>query len=214
VLTSLGSNNNKLNTLAEYSYDEQGRIKKIMRENGVKTLYSFDEAGQLLGIQHKQAKELIASSEYQLDNAGRRSGQTREDGVSESYSYDATSQLVGVDYGNGLSEQFSYDPLGNRKTSVQTRGVNSDSKRYQANNLNQYASIQGAALSYDLNGNLLDDGQQAYRYDAQNRLIGVQPSERAAASASAVKAEFFYDARNRCILLQVLHQRLTRPVGA
>jgi RHS repeat-associated protein len=47
---------------------------------------------------------------------------------------------------------------------------------------------------HDTNGNLIDDGKQIHRYDAQNRLIEVE--------TPTTKAVFAYDARNRCILRQ------------
>jgi RHS repeat-associated protein len=41
------------------------------------------------------------------------------------------------------------------------------------NNLNQLTNLSGQALSYDLNGNVLSDGQRNYSWDAENRLIGI-----------------------------------------
>jgi len=56
-------------------------------------------------------------------------------------------------------------------------------------------SEQGTVnLAHDSNGNLTDDGNQLYRYDAQNRLVEVE--------SATGKAVFAYDALNRCILRQ------------
>jgi uncharacterized protein RhaS with RHS repeats len=52
------------------------------------------------------------------------------------------------------------------------------------------------AFTYDANGNLTNDGKQTYRYDAQNRLLAVEP---VAPATGAVRAEFAYDARNRAV---------------
>jgi hypothetical protein len=34
-------------------------------------------------------------------------------------------------------------------------------------------NLSGQALSFDVNGNLLSDGQRNYTWDAENRLIGI-----------------------------------------
>ena len=39
------------------------------------------------------------------------------------------------------------------------------------NTLNQVASLNGSALTYDAKGNLLTDGNLTYTYDALNRLV-------------------------------------------
>jgi RHS repeat-associated protein len=41
------------------------------------------------------------------------------------------------------------------------------------NNLNQLTNFLGQSLTYDLDGNLLADGQRNYTWDAENRLIGI-----------------------------------------
>ena len=69
---------------------------------------------------------------------------------------------------------------------------------YTANHLNQYTVVDGSTLSYDANGNLSNTvagvlGDWSYTYDAQNRLI------RVVGGPSSVVAEFYYDARNRCV---------------
>jgi RHS repeat-associated protein len=42
---------------------------------------------------------------------------------------------------------------------------------YTSNRLNQYTAVNGVALTYDGNGNLISDGINNYAYDAENRLI-------------------------------------------
>ena len=42
-----------------------------------------------------------------------------------------------------------------------------------ANALNQYGTVGTGTLTYDVNGNLTGDGTTSYRYDVQNRLVGV-----------------------------------------
>jgi hypothetical protein len=70
---------------------------------------------------------------------------------SYSYTYDA------IETAAAYNPIYSYDKIGNRKTST---GI--ESVTYTANALNQYADIQVSSLSsqpfYDLDGNLTGDG--------------------------------------------------------
>jgi RHS repeat-associated protein len=171
----------------------------------------------------------LAFAHYEYDNRGRRTNMTREDNQTDRYRYDATSQLTGVDYGiptgsvptgsagilpagsrsmgvppmmsakSSRIETFTYDPLGNRiEHTDATLGQPPMIEYYETNNLNQYTRItqlppaaHSSQQTYDANGNLADDGTQHYKYDAQNRLVEVE--------SISVKAEFAYDAQNRCI---------------
>jgi RHS repeat-associated protein len=196
--------------LAAYAYDSLGRLATLTRDNDVATQYQYDVIGQLTSLTHSKGSQVLASTAYTLDVLGRRTSQTREDRITESYTYDATGQLTGVNYGSPspiaagpspiVSETFAYDPVGNR-TEVGRVIPNAPlaTATYQANTLNQYTQINRpgsvpavVSPTYDKNGNLLNDGKQQYRYDAKNRLIGVE--------GGLTKAEFFYDPRNRCIL--------------
>jgi RHS repeat-associated protein len=186
--------------LAAYRYDAFSRIAQLTRDNQVQTNYQYDMAGQLTDIAHTQGGQTLASAHYDLDVLGRRTAQTREDNITERYTYDATSQLTGVDYGTGSTESFAYDPVGNR-TEVGRVVPNAPFARenYQSNTLNQYTRIdstlptpRSSLLSYDPNGNLIADSTQNYSYNSNNQLITVE--------SATTRAEFFYDARNRCVL--------------
>ena len=169
--------------------------------------YSYDMAGQLTDITHKNGGTVLARSAYTLDVLGRRTAQTREDGITETYGYDTTSQLTSADYGTSsplakaaapvTRETFAYDALGNRtQVGRVVPNAPSTTTAYTANALNQYTQVAGVAFAYDANGNLTNDGKQTYRYDAQNRLLAVEP---VAPATGAVRAEFAYDARNRAV---------------
>jgi RHS repeat-associated protein len=198
--------------LAKYGYDELGRIEKLTRDNGVVTNYTYDMAGQLTDIAHQQGNTVLAGTHYTLDTLGRRTAQTREDNLTDRYEYDATSQLTKTEVGRVLpntptTETFAYDSVGNRtEVGRVVPNAPSSTTKYTTNALNQYTKIDyslpatgSSLLSYDPNGNLLNDGNQQYTYDAQNRLILVE-TVGGASRPDAVRAEFFYDPRNRCIL--------------
>lgn len=75
---------------------------------------------------------------------------------------------------------------------------------YTTNNFNQYTSIQYSVssirLTYDLDGNLTNDGTFQYDYDAENRLISATPLDTA---SGLKKVEFAYDYMSRRVQKQV-----------
>ncbi len=107
------------------------------------------------------------------------------DSTDWAYGYDATDQLtnalaLGV---SAPSREFSYtyDPMGNltRRVTPSNDGGSSATNTYDPNYLNQYSAISNQqsqiALSYDLNGNLTNDGARAYTWNIENRLANVEP---------------------------------------
>jgi hypothetical protein len=109
----------------------------------------------------------------------------------------AASRYLGSDI-NDLSNpvqpenrSYDYDPIGNRKQALgwDTIASSAETETYTANALNQYKQItteNGSAsggttdnLIYDLDGNLTAivslDSTKLYKYNAENRLIAVEP---------------------------------------
>jgi RHS repeat-associated protein len=197
---------NKHNALAAYSFDSLGRTTKLSRDNGVDTNYTYDVVGHLTSVLHQKGQEFLASSQYTIDILGRRASETNEDNALENFTYDEASRLATVDYGNGKTEAFTYDLAGNRATVTSGAGASSTQvSSYVTNSLNQYTSLETTGLpnstvfSYDPNGNLVDDGKFNYQYDSLNHLLSVT-SVGAGLITTGIRAEFVYDATNRCIL--------------
>ncbi len=70
-------------------------------------------------------------------------------------------------------DDWSYDLAGNRIHEDRPGG---GSLTYQPNDLDEYATVDGANRIYDRAGNLLADGVRTYRYDAFHRLVRVLDS--------------------------------------
>ncbi len=142
--------------------------------NGAVSSLSYDAAGNLLSITHRDdAGNLIGRYSYTYDATGRRVGAI-ESGVTITYTYDALYRLTQATASDGDVYQYAYDAAGNRTGKVEP-GVN-ETATYDA--ANQLISLNpstgsGQAFSYDANGNLLDDGRLAYQYDDFDRLIRV-----------------------------------------
>jgi YD repeat-containing protein len=72
------------------------------------------------------------------------------------YGYNAASQIV--------TRTASNDAYASNTAYAVNRG-------YSVNGLNQYTAAGSASFTYDANGNLTNDGANAYVYDAENRLV-------------------------------------------
>ena len=173
---------------AGFTYDANGNRLSLSLNNGVTNGYSYDNASRLTALVAKQGAATVASFGYTYNSINNRTALAREDGRTENYGYDAAQQVTGASYGDGTSEGFHYDPLGNLTTRTNLAG---GVDAFSPNNLNQYASVNGNALSYDAKGNLLAWTGGVFGYDAQNRLVG--------ASRGTNGAIFLYDGRNRCV---------------
>jgi RHS repeat-associated protein len=107
-----------------------------------------------------------------------------------SYGYDAADRLLSAQSSTTTQYGYSYDPADNL-TAIQKPGGTST---LTYNGLNQIATLNGVPYSYDANGNLVQDDQRTYRWDADNRLVGIgykaQPSK---------QANFRYDGLGRRI---------------
>ena len=111
------------------------------------------------------------------------------------YSYDAASQLTGISYTQGGTTlgdlTYAYDAAGRRTVvggSFARTGVPQAAAGASYNANNQLTSWKGAALTYDLNGNLTSDGSNTYTWNARNQLVAI---------SGTVSASFQYDAFGR-----------------
>jgi RHS repeat-associated protein len=98
------------------------------------------------------------------------------------YTYDGLARLREARYVPGLRtsapdadllrrEQFTFDRAGNRtQQSIALNGGAPTLTNYTYNAANQMISAGGATLTYDNNGNLLNDGTNEYTWDRANRL--------------------------------------------
>lgn len=84
------------------------------------------------------------------------------------------------------SREYIFDTIGNRIS--QTDG-NGTAVNYTPNELNQYDDVDSVAFIYDEDGNLLEDGENTYEWDGENRLETF--------SGATATATFTYDYMGR-----------------
>jgi RHS repeat-associated protein len=169
---------NRLTTLANswagsfaFSYDALSRRTQMVRPNGVNTNYSYDNLSHLLSVLHQLSGSTIDGASYTVDSAGNRTAKTDQlAAVTSNYGYDALYQLLQTTQGGTTTESYSYDPVGNRLSSL---GVSS----YTSNTSNELTGTSSASYTYDYNGNTTSKtdstGTTSYGWDCENRLTQV-----------------------------------------
>lgn len=169
---------NRLNTLANswagsfgFSYDALSRRTQMTRPNNIASNYNYDNHSQLLSVLHQLAGSTIDGAVYTVDAAGNRT--TKADqltGLTSTYGYDGIYELTGVSQGTNTTESYTFDPVGNRLTSL---GVS----QYNYNTSNNLTSTSSATYTYDSNGNISSKtdstGTTNYNWDYENRLTSV-----------------------------------------
>ena len=154
-----------------FSYDALSRRTQMTRPNGINTNYSYDNLSRLLSVLHQTGSSTLDGATYTLDAAGNRT--SKQDwlaGVTSNYTYDANYQLTQVTQGTSTTESYSYDPVGNRLSSI---GVS----QYVYNASNELTATSNTSYTYDANGNTISKtdstGTTTYSWDFENRLTSV-----------------------------------------
>jgi RHS repeat-associated protein len=134
----------------------------------ITTNYAYDNLSRLLSVLHQVGASTIDGASYGLDNAGNRTSKTDLlANVTSNYTYDQIYELTQVTQSANTTESYSYDPVGNRLSSL---GVAS----YAYNNSNELTSTSTASYTYDNNGNTTSKtdstGTMNYTWDYENRL--------------------------------------------
>jgi RHS repeat-associated protein len=147
-----------------------------------KTLHCFRAVEQLSGnlrwrCENSSAKTAARSAvtidgaTYTLDNAGNRNSKADlYAGVTTNYGYDNIYELLNATQGATTTENYTYDPVGNRLSDLTTSG-------WSNNTSNELTSRPGVSYTFDNNGNELtkvdSTGTTSYTWDYENRLTSV-----------------------------------------
>ena len=154
-----------------FTYDALSRRTQLTRPNNVTTAYAFDTLSRLLSVTHGTSKATLDGASYTIDPAGNRTSRTPlPGGTATNYAYDATYELLSATQGSTTKENYSYDIVGNRLTSL---GVPS----YVYNNSNELTSSSVSTFTFDNDGNTLTKAASgattSYNWDYENRLTTV-----------------------------------------
>jgi RHS repeat-associated protein len=89
----------------------------------------------------------------------------------ETYGYDEQSRLKTVNYGDGQSQGYGFDAMGNRTQKTESVGGSTVTEGYAFDDANRLVSRNGQAYTNDANGNTLSGGGRTNVWDSQNRLV-------------------------------------------
>ncbi len=169
--------------LASYAYEADGMVSSMRIGKDLATTYAYDTDRNLTGQKTVMGSQVLADFHYSYDGNGNMVSKQGLHGT-ETYRYDVLNQIVEADYPT-CREQLFYDNAGNR-----TRRVTEAAEQlyaYDSNNrlteLKEIAvghekeagsegqpEVTVQKFTYDRQGNLLQDGNARYQYDAFGRM--------------------------------------------
>ena len=95
-------------------------------------------------------------------------------GVKESYTYDTFSNLLAHTDANNYKNQITYDAKGNRTSKAVTQNSVTSTTNYSFNAANQMTAAGSKAYTVSVNGNVTNDGNFQYVWDAFDQLTEVK----------------------------------------
>ena len=179
-----------------YGYDIAGRRTRMTAATQAMVSYAYDDANSLISL--TQGNEAV---QFAYEDGNRRTQLTLPNGITVHYGYDDASELTALTYakadGTSIGDlAYGYDFLGHRvhkgsslATSIPPMARTQPST-FDANS--RMTTFNGQAMSYDSNGNLINDGINTYTRNARNQLTEVSQN-------GVAQLSYAYDAMGRRI---------------
>jgi RHS repeat-associated protein len=203
--------------IVTYSYDPGNRVTQRGLRNGTSAAFTYNNDDWITNLQHSFGATPIAGFAYPVyDHEGNKQCEQKLQDLthSEAYQYDTTYRLTNYAVGTlnvsppactvlspSTLTQYTLDPVGNWPKKVTFTGPTTTAEIRTHNSTNEIATINGAPLSYDNNGNLTADSLYTYTYDEENRLTSVTNT------SARVVGRYQYDALWRRV------QKIANPVA-
>ncbi|WP_289804810.1 RHS repeat-associated core domain-containing protein, partial [Dubosiella newyorkensis] len=174
--------------VTEYGYDadrnitSQKTVMTGMPEHGIKGLPAIPKTGM--------DPVAMVDNTYTYDGNANRITKNTLSGKT-GFGYDSANRLVRAEYSQ-FSEEYRYDRAGNRTSRHRTSKGNAERREetysYDACNRLTVHDITGfrddgtqestrRLYTYDMQGNMLSDGDRQYSYDVRNRLAEVRTAD-------------------------------------
>jgi RHS repeat-associated protein len=164
-----------------YAYDKNSNRTRITHPDGNYFTYEYNGADNLSYI-YENGNTLLTTFNYSKE--GHRKSILRNGGAYTSYTFDKIGRLESLTQdlsgtSNDITQNFSYNEASQITSLGQSNSIfNYESDElvvgsYAVNNMNEYTSAGGRAVTHDANGNLTSDGYNTYTYDNENRLLSI-----------------------------------------
>ncbi|MEH7093105.1 RHS repeat-associated core domain-containing protein, partial [Priestia megaterium] len=163
-----------------FDYDENENLRNYTAGNGSGSAYAYDIRGNVTSLDVGTANnKSILSETYKYD---KNNNQTeilsyKEDGTNDTtaYVYDSADQLVKETISNGTVKEYMYDGFGNR-TSVKVTdpGKSPVQTDAQFNAGNELVKFGNETITYDKDGNRLEDEKYKYVWNEAGQLVAIK----------------------------------------
>jgi RHS repeat-associated protein len=160
-----------------YAYDNDNRLTTAAVAGQTSNCYTYDNANRLTGIGQGTCPVGTNTTTFTYDSANRRGTVTFANGIVLTYGYDNDSRPTSINYKLGTTEvagiTYQYDAAGRRTQFGGNIAATSfpaavSSATYDV--ANQLTNWNGTTVTYDNNGNILNDGTNAYTWNGRNQL--------------------------------------------
>ncbi|NMD72144.1 RHS repeat protein [Bacillus sp. DNRA2] len=159
--------------VANYIYNESRQVSSVYFVNGTYAAYEYNGANQLIELTNYKINDLMDRYKYTYSPNGNIIRIETNSGTIN-YQYDQLNQLTQETFLDGTTISYEYDSVGNRTKKTVTASGTSTETTYIYNQVNQLISVNNQFIQYDLNGNMVDDGERIFVYNPDNRLIEVK----------------------------------------
>ena len=159
------------NNTVEYGYTENDNTiisdsVKYNNSNVLSSSYTYDNNGNITVKDYGNSRSVINTYD-----AESRISSTSYNNKTYNYTYDANSQLTAVSSTN-YSASYAYDNRGN----IANKTVNGTATTFSYSNdgwSDKLKSVNGTALTYDANGNLLTFGDKSFTWSSGRNLAQI-----------------------------------------
>ena len=162
-------------------------MESLTYGNGLSRSVGYDLKYRVTGIQTGTFQELT----YTHDPNGNIQDviDNLDSNNNRSFSYDGLNRLEGST-GPWSSLSWGYDAVGNRLAYSDSSGTTNYSYEVGNNRLIQLSGAQNAVITYDGNGNIIDDDTLEYFYNDNNRLYQIT-------DGAQVRGQYTYNAKGQ-----------------